>query len=135
MAAGHERKTTGSYYTPSSLISVLLDSALDPVVAEAADKPTKEEAEKAILELSVVDPAAGSGHFLVAAAHRIAKRLAWASTMPTCSAVIWASPRRSSAGWRRWAPSSQQGTRPGDYLGANLYVRAAHQFNFWRGVL
>ena len=39
-AAGHERKTTGSYYTPSSLISVLLDSALDPVLAEAADKPT-----------------------------------------------------------------------------------------------
>ena len=75
-AAGHERKTTGSYYTPTSLISVLLDSALDPVLAEAADKPTREEAERAILELSVVDPAAGSGHFLVAAAHRIAKRLA-----------------------------------------------------------
>jgi hypothetical protein len=75
-APGHERKTTGSYYTPSSLISVLLDSALDPVLAEAADKPTKAEAERAILDLKVVDPAAGSGHFLVAAAHRIAKRLA-----------------------------------------------------------
>ena len=74
--AGHERKTTGSYYTPSSLISVLLDSALDPVLDEAATKPTKEEAERAILDLSVVDPAAGSGHFLVAAAHRIARRLA-----------------------------------------------------------
>jgi type I restriction-modification system DNA methylase subunit len=80
VAAGHERKTTGSYYTPSSLISVLLDSALDPVLAEAADKPTKDEAERAILELSVVDPAAGSGHFLVAAAHRIAKRLAQVRT-------------------------------------------------------
>src|SRR5207244_1631621 len=30
----------------------------------------------AILELKVVDPACGSGHFLVAAAHRIARRLA-----------------------------------------------------------
>ncbi|MBI2776617.1 MAG: N-6 DNA methylase [Chloroflexi bacterium] len=80
IAAGHERKTTGSYYTPSSLISVLLDSALDPVLAEIADKPTKEEAERAILEMSVVDPAAGSGHFLVAAAHRIAKRLAQVRT-------------------------------------------------------
>src|SRR5207249_10078934 len=79
-AAGPERKSTGSYYTPSSLISVLLDSALDPVLAETADKPTKEEAERAILELSVVDPAAGSGHFLVAAAHRIAKRLAQVRT-------------------------------------------------------
>ena len=42
----------------SRLISVLLDSALDPVLDEIADKPTKEEAERAILELSVVDPAA-----------------------------------------------------------------------------
>ena len=34
-AAGNERKTTGSYYTPTSLIS-LLDSALDPVLEEAS---------------------------------------------------------------------------------------------------
>ncbi len=72
-AAGHERKTTGSYYTPSSLINELLDSALEPVLDEAAAKP---EPEKAILDLKVCDPAVGSGHFLVAAAHRIARRLA-----------------------------------------------------------
>ncbi len=72
-AAGNERKTTGSYYTPTSLISALLDTALDPVLDEAAAKP---EAEAAILDLKVLDPACGSGHFLVAAAHRIAKRLA-----------------------------------------------------------
>jgi hypothetical protein len=70
-APGNERKTTGSYYTPTSLISVLLDSALDPVLEEAASK-----GEEVILDLKVVDPACGSGHFLVAAAHRIAKRLA-----------------------------------------------------------
>jgi hypothetical protein len=35
-AGGNERKTTGSYYTPTSLITCLLDSALDPVLAEAA---------------------------------------------------------------------------------------------------
>ena len=74
-AAGNERKTTGSYYTPTSLISCLLDSALDPVLDEAAAK-----GEQAILDLKVVDPACGSGHFLVAAAHRIAKRLASART-------------------------------------------------------
>ena len=34
IAAGHERKTTGSYYTPDSLVQCLLDSALEPVVAE-----------------------------------------------------------------------------------------------------
>jgi hypothetical protein len=72
-AAGNERKTTGSYYTPTSLISALLDTALEPVLDEAASKP---EAEAATLDLKVLDPACGSGHFLVAAAHRIAKRLA-----------------------------------------------------------
>jgi hypothetical protein len=77
VASGHERKTTGSYYTPTSLIDCLLDSALDPVLEEAARKP---EPEKAILALKVVDPACGSGHFLIAAAHRIAKRLASART-------------------------------------------------------
>lgn len=73
MAAGSERKTTGSYYTPTSLIDCLLNSALDPVLGEAEKHA---EAEKAILALKVVDPACGSGHFLIAAAHRIAKRLA-----------------------------------------------------------
>jgi len=34
-AAGNERKTTGSYYTPASLIQCLLDSALDPVLDAA----------------------------------------------------------------------------------------------------
>ena len=72
-ASGNERKTTGSYYTPTSLITCLLDSALDPVLAEAAAMPN---AEAAILALKVCDPACGSGHFLIAAAHRIAKKLA-----------------------------------------------------------
>ncbi|MCP4658341.1 MAG: N-6 DNA methylase, partial [bacterium] len=72
-AAGHERKTTGSYYTPSSLVDCLLDTALDPVLDEAAKQ---DDPERAILELKVCDPACGSGHFLVAAARRIARRLA-----------------------------------------------------------
>lgn len=72
-AMGHERKTTGSYYTPTGLITCLLDSALDPVLVEAA---ASSNPEKAILNLKVCDPACGSGHFLIAAAHRIAKRLA-----------------------------------------------------------
>jgi type I restriction-modification system DNA methylase subunit len=70
---GHERKTTGSYYTPTSLVECLLDSALDPVLAAAAKQP---DPEPAILGLKVCDPACGSGHFLIAAAHRIASRLA-----------------------------------------------------------
>lgn len=91
-AAGHERKTTGSYYTPTSLINCLLDSALDPVVddrlKEAVEKlgngkraaappdAVRTAQERVILSLKVCDPACGSGHFLIAAAHRLAKRLA-----------------------------------------------------------
>ena len=73
VAAGSERKTTGSYYTPSSLIRCLLDSALEPVIARKLKEP---DPEKALLDLKVVDPACGSGHFLIAAAHRIGKHLA-----------------------------------------------------------
>ena len=72
-AAGSERKTTGSYYTPPELISRLLDEALNPVIAEARAKP---EPEQVLLDLKVLDPACGSGHFLIAAGHRIADALA-----------------------------------------------------------
>ena len=74
--AGNERKTSGSYYTPDSLVQCLLDSALDPVVADAIKGKNGEEAEKAILGLKICDPAVGSGHFLVGAAHRLARHLA-----------------------------------------------------------
>lgn len=74
--AGNERKTSGSYYTPDSLVQCLLDSALDPVVEEALKGKSGAEAEKAILALKVCDPAVGSGHFLVGAAHRLARHLA-----------------------------------------------------------
>jgi hypothetical protein len=75
--AGNDRKTSGSYYTPSALIDLVLDEALDPVLDDAEKSATTaEEAEKALLAVTVCDPACGSGHFLVAAARRIAHRLA-----------------------------------------------------------
>ena len=74
--AGNARKTSGSYYTPDSLVQCLLDSALDPVVEEALRGKTGPDAERAILDLKVCDPAVGSGHFLVGAAHRLARHLA-----------------------------------------------------------
>lgn len=72
-AAGNQRKTTGSYYTPTSLIDCLLDSALEPVIERALGDA---DPEQALLDLKICDPACGSGHFLVAAAHRLAHRLA-----------------------------------------------------------
>lgn len=130
--AGNERKTSGSYYTPDSLVQCLLDSALDPVVeARLADAerlakldwPSVEKeiqsdpakrtyvlafltkhagasktasfeerkrawdsvpptprrwklSEEGILAIKVCDKACGSGHFLVGAAHRLARHLA-----------------------------------------------------------
>ena len=83
---GNERKSTGSYYTPTSLIDCLLDTTLDHVLddaqkgAEAAATAAGEDPAaaiaRALLSVTVCDPACGSGHFLVAAARRIAKRLA-----------------------------------------------------------
>jgi hypothetical protein len=76
-AAGNERKTSGSYYTPTSLIELLLDTALDPLLDRAVkDAADAARAEANLLALTVCDPACGSGHFLVAAARRIARRLA-----------------------------------------------------------
>ncbi len=73
VAAGHERKTTGSYYTPRSLVQSLLDTALEPVLEE---KLKSKNQERSLLATKICDPACGSGHFLIAAAHRIARRLA-----------------------------------------------------------
>lgn len=77
IAAGNERKTSGSYYTPDSLVQCLLDSALEPVIAERLAKAkTPKEKETALLSLKVCDMAAGSGHFIIRAGHRIARHLA-----------------------------------------------------------
>ena len=73
--AGNERKLTGSYYTPDSLVQELIQSALVPVIdqriAAQADNPVD-----ALLSIKVCDPACGSGHFLLAAARKLAERLA-----------------------------------------------------------
>ncbi|MYS22515.1 N-6 DNA Methylase [Streptomyces sp. DvalAA-14] len=84
---GNDRKKTGSYYTPTPLTETLLDSTLNPVIddavrrgeqrasAEGRPDPADTIVEE-LLSLTVCDPACGSGHFLVGAARRIAKRVA-----------------------------------------------------------
>ena len=77
LLAGNERKQTGSYYTPPDLVRALMESALVPVMEERLAKAkTPQDKEKALLDLRVCDPASGSGHFLLAAARRIARELA-----------------------------------------------------------
>lgn len=85
--SGNERKSTGSYYTPPELVQALLDSALEPVVRERLAEARRTGRElrgealaahlgQAVLSVTVCDPACGSGHFLIAAAHRLAHHLA-----------------------------------------------------------
>ncbi|MFD8318205.1 Eco57I restriction-modification methylase domain-containing protein [Kitasatospora purpeofusca] len=84
---GNDRKKTGSYYTPAALTETLLDSTLNPVIDDAVKRGGQRASTEGyldpadtiveeLLSLTVCDPACGSGHFLVAAARRIAKRVA-----------------------------------------------------------
>lgn len=73
--AGNARKLSGSYYTPDSLVQELIKSALDPLIEQRiAAQP--ESPIEALLAIRVIDPACGSGHFLLAAARRLAEKLA-----------------------------------------------------------
>ena len=76
--AGNTRKMTSSYYTPDELVQSLLNSALDPVIEQklAEAEKTGQSPEAALLSMTVIDPAMGSGHFCLGAARRIAMRLA-----------------------------------------------------------
>ena len=56
-AQGHARKTTGSYYTPDSLVQALLDSALDPVL-DRAEAGSEDPAEPCLRSVSSTQPAA-----------------------------------------------------------------------------
>ena len=77
LVTGSDRKTTGSYYTPSELVAQLIKSALEPVIEERLKGLEEIEAKQhALLSLKICDPACGSGHFLLAAARRVGKELA-----------------------------------------------------------
>ncbi len=72
---GSARKTSGSYYTPDTLVQELIRSALEPVIERTLRENPANPVE-ALLALNIVDPAAGSGHFLLAAARRLAAEVA-----------------------------------------------------------
>lgn len=74
-AQATERRLSGSYYTPDALVHELLRSSLDPLITETIRRNPSNPT-KALLALRVIDPACGSGHFLLAAARRLAAELA-----------------------------------------------------------
>jgi hypothetical protein len=73
---GNDRKKTGAYYTPTTLVEQLLDTTLEPLLDEACAAHTPAERIRNLKEITVCDPACGSGTFLIGAARRIAKRIA-----------------------------------------------------------
>jgi hypothetical protein len=77
LSEGHERRSTGSHYTPPALVAPLIQHALDPVLeGRLRATVSREDKIRAILSMKVCDLACGSGHFLLAAARRLGKELA-----------------------------------------------------------
>jgi hypothetical protein len=69
---GNLRKKTGTYFTNPDLIGGVLDTALQPVLESVAESRVPAD----LLQVTVCDPACGSGGFLVAAGRRIAQKYA-----------------------------------------------------------
>jgi hypothetical protein len=63
--AGLGRKTTGAYYTPAPFVAFLVRQALEPLVE--LHSPSAAPQPRALLRITVLDPAMGCGLFLVEA--------------------------------------------------------------------
>ncbi len=73
LRVGLGRKATGSYYTPDPFVRFLIQETLGPQVANRS--PPDDPNPAAILALNVLDPATGSGHFLVGACRFLGEKL------------------------------------------------------------
>ena len=80
--APEARRASGTFYTPASLVQELLDAALVALIAERTDCGDRDaqqritnrdpEAVEALSTLTLLDPAVGSGAFLLGALERLA---------------------------------------------------------------
>ena len=70
-----ERRRSGSHYTPRSLTEPIVAETLRPILERLGPKARPED----ILDLSILDPATGSGAFLVETCRQLSSRLvdAW----------------------------------------------------------
>ncbi len=94
LRVGLGRKASGSYYTPHSFVRFLVQETLGPQVAERSpqDNPLPLE----ILKLRVLDPAMGSGHFLVEVCRFLGRLLYEACRL--CDEKALAAERRAEKG-------------------------------------
>jgi hypothetical protein len=72
-----ERKATGSYYTPDYIVDYIVEKTVGPVVEERWKEALSknESLIDATRSVKVLDPAMGSGHFLVGAVEFLAGKL------------------------------------------------------------
>ena len=86
-----ERKATGSYYTPDYIVRYIVENTLAPL----CENKTVDE----ILSLKILDPATGSGHFLVGVVDYLAEELITHPDAPHMTET--ASDETELAYWRR----------------------------------
>ena len=81
-----ERKATGSYYTPEYIVKYIVKNTIEPIIEKKKQKwlGTSRPFAEYVLSIKVLDPAMGSGHFLVEATDQLARWLvqAWATARP-----------------------------------------------------
>lgn len=90
----NERKVTGSYYTPDYIVTFIVENTLEPLLTDITNQYADLDEEglwhtsnpqglrDAILALNVLDPATGSGHFMVEVVNYMAKWLTDLNLLP-----------------------------------------------------
>jgi len=81
LAPATGRHESGSYYTPDYVVDAIVEATLEPLLAARSEANAGvglrgQDALDGFLSLRVLDPAMGSGHFLVSAAGYIAQYIA-----------------------------------------------------------
>ncbi|MBM4140451.1 MAG: hypothetical protein FJ242_03005, partial [Nitrospira sp.] len=80
-----KRQSTGTFYTPDYIVRYLVEETLSPLIKKLEESESVQNAIKsgkknnsfanAVLELNILDPAMGSGHFLVRTTEWLADRI------------------------------------------------------------
>lgn len=79
-----ERRASGSYYTPNNIVDYIVERTIGPLceriertlLCAGEQDGTRSTFDKEVLKLRILDPAIGSGHFLIRACQYLAEQIA-----------------------------------------------------------